>query len=81
MQTSERCLEEQASPISHRRGGSDWPAPPQAWLAWYFDYAEGDREDEVGFRLGDERFVTGEYVSIQRNGAMHTYQVARVERP
>ncbi|MER9371130.1 hypothetical protein [Mesorhizobium sp. M0491] len=48
---------------------------------WYFDYAEGDRDDEIGFHLGDERFVTGEYVSIARNGAMHTYQVARVERP
>ena len=48
---------------------------------WYFDYAEGDRDDEVGFHLGEERFVTGEYVSITRNGATHTYQVARVERP
>ncbi|WP_434723537.1 hypothetical protein [Mesorhizobium sp. RIZ17] len=48
---------------------------------WYFDYAEGDRDDEVGFHLGEERFVTGEYVSIARNGSMHTYQVARVERP
>lgn len=48
---------------------------------WYFDYAEGERDDEVGFHLGEERFVTGEYVSITRNGAMHTYQVARVERP
>lgn len=48
---------------------------------WYFDYAEGDRDDEIGFHLGEERFVTGEYVSITRNGAMHTYQIARVERP
>ncbi|MDX8434762.1 hypothetical protein RFN25_15125 [Mesorhizobium abyssinicae] len=48
---------------------------------WYFDYAEGDRDDETGFHLGDERFATGEYVSIERNGAMHTYKVARVERP
>ncbi|UVC17929.1 hypothetical protein [Mesorhizobium onobrychidis] len=48
---------------------------------WYFDYTDGDRDDEIGFHLGDERFVTGEYVSIERNGAMHTYQVARVERP
>jgi hypothetical protein len=48
---------------------------------WYFDYAEGDRDDEIGFRLGEERFVTGEYVSIRSNGAMHTYQVARVEKP
>ncbi|MDW6024800.1 hypothetical protein SAZ10_23885 [Mesorhizobium sp. BAC0120] len=48
---------------------------------WYFDYVAGDRDDEVGFRLGEERFVTGEYVSIKSNGAMHTYQVARVEKP
>lgn len=48
---------------------------------WYFDYVEGERDDEIGFRLGEERFVTGEYVSIGRDGAMHTYQVARVEKP
>jgi hypothetical protein len=48
---------------------------------WYFDYAEGDRDDEIGFHLGEERFVTGKYVSIGRNGVMHTYQVARVEKP
>jgi hypothetical protein len=48
---------------------------------WYLDYAEGERDDEIGFHLGEERFVTGEYVSIGRDGVMHTYQVARVERP
>jgi hypothetical protein len=48
---------------------------------WYFDYEEGDRDDEIGFRLGHERFTVGEYVSVGRQGAMHTYQVARVERP
>ena len=48
---------------------------------WFFDYEEGERDDEMGFRLGDERFVTGEYVSVDSEGTMHTYQVARVERP
>jgi hypothetical protein len=48
---------------------------------WYFDYEEGERDDEIGFHLGDERFVPGEYVSIRSSGVMHTYQVARVERP
>ena len=48
---------------------------------WYFDYTEGERDDEVGFQLGEERFVTGEYVSVRRKGVMHTYQVARVEKP
>lgn len=48
---------------------------------WYFDYAEGDHDDEIGFRFGDERFVVGEYVSIKAGGKEHTYQVARVEKP
>jgi hypothetical protein len=48
---------------------------------WYFDYAQGDSDDEIGFHLDEERFVTGEYVSIPRDGTMHTYQVARVEKP
>jgi hypothetical protein len=48
---------------------------------WYFDYAEGERDDEIGFRFGEERFVTGEYVSIASGGAQHTYQIARVEKP
>lgn len=42
---------------------------------WYFDYAEGEGDNETGFRLGDERFVQGEYVSISREGTMHTYKV------
>lgn len=48
---------------------------------WYFDYEAGDGDDEIGFRLGEERFVTGEYVSIGHKDALHTYQVARVEKP
>lgn len=48
---------------------------------WYFDYAEGYRDDEIGFRLGEERFMTGEYVSVHGEDGMHTYQVARVANP
>lgn len=47
---------------------------------WYFDYEEGDEDDEIGFRLGEERFVPGEYVSVRTDGAMHTFQVRLVER-
>lgn len=47
---------------------------------WYFDYEEGEDDDELGFRLSDERFVPGEYVSISSDGEMHTYQVTRVEK-
>ena len=48
---------------------------------WYFDYEEGESDDEIGFRLGEERFLTGEYLSIGSRALMHTYQVARVEKP
>ncbi|MBB3965878.1 hypothetical protein [Rhizobium metallidurans] len=48
---------------------------------WFVDYEKGERVDEAGFRLGEERFISGEYVSINRAGRMHTYQVTRVEKP
>ena len=45
---------------------------------WLLDFPENG-EDATGFRLGDERFVTGEYVSmIAGDGATHTYVVERV---
>ena len=46
---------------------------------WELDFDIVDAEDAKGFRLGDERFVTGEYVSIiAGDGAVHPYVVARV---
>lgn len=48
---------------------------------WVFDYEAGEDDDEIGFRLGEEQFVTGEYVSIWHDDVMRTYQVARVEKP
>jgi hypothetical protein len=50
--------------------------------AWFFDYSEGERDDEAGFHFGDERFVPGEYVSLrEQDGKMHTFQVVTVEVP
>jgi hypothetical protein len=48
--------------------------------AWFFDYdASRTNDDEPGHRLGDERFVTGEYVSVRdERGRMHTYRVVSV---
>lgn len=47
---------------------------------WVFDYdLKSDADDETGFRLTDERFVQGEYVSIHENdGKMHTFQIISV---
>jgi len=46
---------------------------------WVLDMDQGEAEDAVGFRFGDERFVVGEYVSLSLpSGDQHTYVVARV---
>jgi hypothetical protein len=56
---------EQHGHLLHRPGGG-----------WRFHY-EGDVNlpDEVGYHFADERFVVGEYVSINESGKMHTYRV------
>jgi hypothetical protein len=47
---------------------------------WTFDYLdETDGDNEIGFRFGEERFVTGEYVSIREDdGKTHVFQVIAV---
>ena len=39
---------------------------------------EANLADEVGYHFADERFVVGEYVSINERGKMHTYRVTTV---
>jgi hypothetical protein len=51
--------------LVHRQGGG-----------WAFHY--DTTPDEVGFHFADERFVSGEYVSINEAGKLHTYRVASV---
>jgi hypothetical protein len=56
--------------LVHRPGG-----------AWAFHYdAAANMPDEVGYHFADERFVAGEYVSINEDGKMHTYRVVSVAR-
>lgn len=47
---------------------------------WIFDYDDSSgRDDEVGFKLGTERFVPGEYISIREDdGKTHVFQVVSV---
>jgi hypothetical protein len=51
--------------LVHRQGGG-----------WAFQYE--NTPDEIGFHFADERFVSGEYVSINESGGLHTYRVASV---
>ncbi|WMT71144.1 hypothetical protein [Bradyrhizobium sp. Ash2021] len=44
--------------------------------AWAFHYdGEASLPDEDGYHFADERFVVGEYVSINERGKMHPYRV------
>lgn len=47
---------------------------------WIFDYdIKTSTDDEAGFRLSEERFVVGEYVSIREDdGNMHVFRVTSV---
>lgn len=47
---------------------------------WVLDFEPGEDDDEPVFRLTEEAFVTGEYVSItDADGETHVYQVIKVE--
>jgi hypothetical protein len=49
--------------------------------AWGFHYdGEVKLPEEVGYHFADEHFATGEYVSINERGKMHTYRVTSVSR-
>ena len=61
---------EEARPghLIYRAGGS-----------WGFHYdGEANLPDEAGYHFADERFVVGEYISINERGHMHTYRVTAV---
>jgi hypothetical protein len=45
---------------------------------WFLDYP-GTQQDEAGFRLEDERFTIGEYVSIREDDdRLHTFRVTSI---
>ena len=47
--------------------------------AWRFHYdGETKLPDDIGFHFADERFMVGEYVSINEHGKMHIYRVTTV---
>ncbi|MGQ0681128.1 hypothetical protein [Bradyrhizobium sp.] len=54
--------------LVHRRGG-----------AWAFEY-EANIPDEGGYHFNEERFVPGEYVSVNEEGRMHPFRVVSVAR-
>ncbi len=55
--------------LVHRQGGG-----------WVFHYDAEAMPDEVGFHFADERFIPGEYLSINDGGKFRTYRVVSVNR-
>jgi hypothetical protein len=65
-----RDKEDEHGRLVHRQGGG-----------WAFHYDAGvNTPDEVGFHFENQRFLAGEYVSINDAGKMHTYRVVSVNR-
>jgi hypothetical protein len=54
-----------------RRPGGSW--------AFHYDFDDGDEDDDPAYRLGEHRFVGGEYVTIQEDEGEHTYRVVSAE--
>ena len=54
-----------------RRPGGSW--------AFHYDFDDGAEDDDPAYRLGDHRFVYGEYVTIHEDEGEHTYRVVSVE--
>jgi hypothetical protein len=60
--------QDQQGYLVHRPGGG-----------WGFHYDDSAHlPDEAGYHFADERFVVGEYVSVNERGKMHTYRVTTV---
>jgi hypothetical protein len=60
--------QDQLGHLVHRPGGG-----------WGFHYDDSaNLPDEAGYHFADERFLVGEYVSINERGKMHTYRVTTV---
>jgi hypothetical protein len=53
-----------------RRPGGSW--------AFHYNLDDGE-DDDPGFKLGEHKFVTGEYVTIIEDAGAHTYRVVSVQ--
>ena len=47
--------------------------------AWIFDYGQAGPGPDVVFRLTEERFAPGEYVSVRRDDGEHAYRVISLQ--
>jgi hypothetical protein len=55
----------------HRRPGGSW--------SFHYDFEDGGEDEDPGYRLGEHRFIEGEYVTVLEDEGPHTYRVAAVQ--
>lgn len=55
-----------------RRPGGSW--------AFHYEFEDGGEDDDPAYRLGDHRFLYGEYVTVEEDEGAHTYRVVQVDR-
>ena len=53
---------------------------PRGSWAFHYEFEDGGEDDDPAYRLGEHRFVDGEYVTVEEDEGVHTYRVAQVER-
>lgn len=66
-----RAAEDNEEGYLRRRPGGSW--------AFHYEFEDGGEDDDPAYRLGDHRFVPGEYVTVEEDEGPHTYRVVRVE--
>jgi hypothetical protein len=76
----ERCRVVRFHPVQDHKEGYLRRRPGGSW-AFHYEFEDGGEDDDPAYRLGDHRFVHGEYVTIDEDEGAHTYLVTKVERP
>lgn len=66
------AVEDKEEGYLRRRPGGSW--------AFHYEFEDGGEDDDPAYRLGEHRFVYGEYVTVEEDEGAHTYRVAQVER-
>lgn len=67
-----QAVEDNEEGYLRRRPGGSW--------AFHYEFEDGGEDDDPAYRLGDHRFVYGEYVTVEEDQGPHAYRVAQVER-
>lgn len=75
----QNCRVERFQPHKDNEEGYLRRRPGGSW-AFHYEFEDGAEDDDPAYRLGDHRFVCGEYVTIEEDEGAHTYRVVRVDR-